>query len=456
MGRRAVALRIVLGLCGVALAATGFGADDENNVAIPGGVIVDAQGVLQKRVFPDQGGQLLRERVSAAKASLGRELTAYSKLRKVSINRLERLIMEHNGVVTEPMKHLAGLQRVKYVFYYPDTKDIVLAGPAEGWVSDSSGRVIGMTTGRPVVQLQDLVVALRSFRPGSAKGPAITCSIDPTKEGLAAMQQFLRQAGGYATYQSTQPIVDGLRTSLGYQTISISGVSPKTNMARVLVEADYRMKLIGIGLERPPVKLVSFMQQVNPAQVSRNALFRWYFVPDYQCVRTTDDGMAMELVGDGVKLIGEDELVSSGGDRQSAGQQSKASAAFAQSFTQKYAQLAERSPVYAELRNVIDLCVVAAFLQQGDYYGKAGWSLPFFGSEQSFPVEVHNAPRQVESAVAAYWKGNRLTTPIGGGVRIEASHALSKENRLRDEKGAVAKARQEIKLDLAKDQWWWD
>ena len=41
----------------------------------------------------------------------------------------------------------------RYVFYYPDSKDIVLAGPAEGWVPDLSGRIVGLTqpaAGRPV------------------------------------------------------------------------------------------------------------------------------------------------------------------------------------------------------------------------------------------------------------------------------------------------------------------
>ena len=58
------------------------------------------------------------------------------------------------------MRHLAGLLRVRYVFYYPESKDIVLAGPAEGWVAHVSGRVVGITSGRPVsLQLQDLAVA---------------------------------------------------------------------------------------------------------------------------------------------------------------------------------------------------------------------------------------------------------------------------------------------------------
>ena len=73
------------------------------------------------------------------------------------------------------------------------------------------------------------------------------------------------------------------------QMITVGGVSAKTHFAQVLVEADYRMKLIGIGLEQPPVRLKSYVARANPSQVGRNALQRWYFVPDYQCVRVSED-----------------------------------------------------------------------------------------------------------------------------------------------------------------------
>ena len=46
--------------------------------------------------------------------------------------------------------------------------------------------------------LQDLVVALRAFPPNGRGTPLIGCSIDPTQQGLAAMQSFLRQIGSYA------------------------------------------------------------------------------------------------------------------------------------------------------------------------------------------------------------------------------------------------------------------
>jgi hypothetical protein len=238
--------------------------------------------------------------------------------------------------------------------------------------------------------------------------------------------------------------------------VSIHGISPKTHFAQVMVEADYRMKLIGIGLERPPIRLVSYVERANPSEVSRNALERWFFVPDYQCVRTGADGLAMELVGDGVKLVGEQEVVTSGGQRQAAARMNRASQAFVANFTKQYGELAERSPVFAQLRNLIDLAVAAAFVQQEDYYGKAHWRMELFGHETKFAVETYNAPKQAATAVNALWKGNKLMTPVGGGVNIDAVQAIGADKRLSDDKGKVAKTRNETNLNPAKGRWWWD
>lgn len=420
------------------------------------GVVVDAEGVLQKRSFADPRGRLFQQRAAAARASLGAEVADFSKMRKVSLNRLEAAIVARHGAPTDAMRYLAGLIRLRYVFFYPESGDIVIAGPAEGWATDASGRVMGLTSGRPTLQLQDLVVALRAFPPSGQGTRLIGCSIDPTQEGLVAMQNFLRRIGSYATPAQTQFIVRGLRDSLGPQVVSVNGVSPKTHFARVMVEADYRMKLIGIGLEKPPVQMVSFIDRANPAQVSRNALQRWYFIPDYECVRMSDDRLAAELVGDGVKLVGENEVVTGSGERQRASRESRASQAFVSSFTKNYPELAERSPVYAELRNLIDMTVAAALIQQEDYYGEAGWQVEFFGDEGAFSIETYNAPQHVGTAATARWKGNRLMTPVGGGVHIEPKVALHEDNLLSDDDAQVAELHRELQPQLEKGQWWWD
>jgi hypothetical protein len=421
-----------------------------------GGVAVDAEGVLRTKSLADVGGQLTKDRIAAARTSLNPKVATYSRLRYISLKHLEQAIAQSQGVPSEEMRNLAGLLRLHYVFLYPDSNDIVIAGPAEGWATDGFGRAVGLNSGRPTIQLQDLVVALRAFPPQGSATKFIGCSIDPTKEGLVAMQQFLRSIGSVNPSVSTEGIVEGLQTSLGLQTVRVDGVSPKTHFAMVMVEADYRMKLIGIGLEKPPVHMVSYVDGAKPAAVARNAMQRWYFTPDYQCVRASADGMAMELVGDGVKLIGQDELVSSQGQRQSVAQKDAASQAFVTSFTKHYSELAERSPVYAQLRNLIDLAVGAAYMQQQDYYGKAQWKMELLGNEQSFAVETYDAPKQVATAVNAIWRDRRLMTPVGGGVSIDATRAIEPDKRLADQKGTVAKAREQTKIKLAKGQWWWD
>ena len=448
-----VALLVVVGLASSLIAPGAAYAQANNN-----GVIVDAQGVLRVQQYADPGGMLIRQQIAAARAALAPEITRSSNLRCVSITRLEKEIQARGGIVTDDMRYLAGLTRIKYVFYFPETKDIVIAGPAEGWVQTQSGRVRGMQSGHPIVQLQDLIVALRAYSPQGKSVGMIGCSIDPTPEGLAAMQQFLKVA-----YQRAQPsqafanyVVQGLKTSLGLQNVRVDGISPRTHFAQVMVEADYRMKLIGIGIEQAPAGIGSYVGRANPSQVSRNAMERWYFVPNYECVRVTQDLSAMELVGDGVRLISENEMVNAAGQRAASGQVNRASEAFVSTFTKKYPELAKASPVYGELRNVIDMAIAAAYIQKANLYQKAGWNMDFFGEEAKFSVETYELPKTVETACTAIWKGNQLMTPVGGGVEIRASKALDSENLLEDENGLVAKKRQDLKLELAEGQWWWD
>jgi hypothetical protein len=439
----------------------GGGGGDTIGGGATSGVAVDAEGVLRRVMVSDPTGALTRQRAQEALTRLNRDVARRSPLRKVSLTRMERLIKQRlaeGRPVDDEMRHLAGLTRLQYVFCYPESGDVVIAGPAESWGEAPSGRMMGIETGAPVLELQDLIVALRAFPSGADRNkPFIYCSIDPTPEGLSRMQQFLNEFGRRATPHDTQFIVDNLREKLGMQVITVGGVSAKTHFAQVMVEADYRMKLIGIGLEIPPVRLTSYVERANPAQIARNALQRWYFVPEYQCVRLSDDALAMELVGDGVRLVGENEVVGKDGTRQVAAGGNRASDAFVRAFTKVYPKLATRAPVYAQLRNCIDLAVAAAFIQHQDYYGLVGWAPDVFQSEQAYPVETLNPPKEVETAVNSLWKGTTLLTPVGGGVQMRPTEAIEETNLLEDEKGEVKEARAAIDLSqLAPDQWWWD
>jgi hypothetical protein len=165
----------------------------------------------------------------------------------------------------------------------------------------------------------------------------------------------------------------------------------------------------------------------------------------------------MQLIGNGVKLISEDEMVRPDGVRVQVRRVNRASQAFARSFTQRYGDLAARLPVYAQLRNVVDMAITAAFLQQYDFYSKVSWAMPLFGSENRFSINTYPVPMHVESAINVVWKGNTLMTPIGGGVQIQADRAFDSAILTYEEDGAVTEARGATTLPAGDPlRWWWD
>jgi len=427
-----------------------------------GGIEIDANGVISSRTFNGNAAALNRDRFSAAQAALNKNVQRPSKQRKISLTRLEaeaKKLAEAGQPVPPEMQFLAGMTKITHVFYYPDTKDIVIAGPAEGFYVNAANHVVGMKSGQATLQLQDLVVALRAFAPEGEKTKVISCSIDPTQEGLVKFKNTYEQIARSGKFQRgmENEVVRLYRESLGMQNISINGVSTKTNFARVLVEADYEMKMIGIGLRRPPVKITSFIEKAKPNSVAKSSLQRWFFQPDYDCVHVNEDETAMELVGNGVKLVGEDESVAADGQRKATGSMNRASMTYCASFTRMYPQLVKQAPLWGELRNVIDLSVAAAFIQEMDFYGQAEWDMEFFGDETKYAVELFDAPTQVAPVANAVWKGNYFMSPIAGGVNIQPRVALNSEHMTKDNAEAISKVKNEIKLtNLADGQWWWD
>ena len=426
------------------------------------GVAIDAAGVLTVKHFADPGGRLRMARIAAAKAEMPADVLTFSELRKVSLVKLERALRAKIAAGEEPdaaMRHLAGLLWVQYVFFFPDEGDIVLAGPAEGWVEDASGRAVGAGTGRPTILLEDLAVALRAYPPESRTRPFIGCTIDPGRDGLARLKQFQttvprvipeRQRAAAAV-----AIARGMRDSLGMANVRVFGVSEKTHFAQVLIEADYRMKLIGIGLERPPVKMTSFMSALKGA--SHSTLQRWWFTPNYDCVKVTPDMLAMELIGQGVQLLGEDKLIGDDGSLAAAGARpNKASELFTKSFTAKYPEISTVCPVYTQMRNMIDLVVAAAFIREQDYYARAAWKPGTLADEASLPVETLANATQVMCAVNSQWKGSRLFTPAGGGVSIRADQAIAPNRLYPDRDGKLADRYKLVGKRIPALRWWWD
>lgn len=418
-----------------------------NNV---GGVYVDAAGMLQNADVDTVGR--LRELRQRALTEVPADLMQPTDVRKISLRELEAQLNEQlrsGRPIDDAMVYLAGLQRVRYVFVYPEAHDIVIAGPAEGWRVDAHGAVVGQSTGRPVMLLEDLLVALRSVREAS-RAP-ISCSIDPTQAGLARLKQFLD------AQQSIGPRPDdtlaAIEDSLGPQAITLTGVPATSRFARVLVAADYRMKRLAMGFERSPVAgLPSFLNLLkSQGGPPAGMMPRWWLAMNYQPLLADPAGLAWEFRGGSVQVLTEEEFVSADGRRQGTGQANPTAAKWAGLMTERYEELSQQIGAFGDLVNLMDLALVAALIAKENLSERVGSSFPLLTEAAPLTTTEVPAPQQVPTQASFVKQGRNYIISASGGVEINSWQAIDH----REASNAPGEARRHTPAPL-RGRWWWN
>lgn len=412
-----------------------------------GGVAIDASGALRQA---DRGqlasaGRLRREAMIGASGDVNRA----SPMRKVSLARLQQALVGLGGKTSElpaEVALLAGLQRIEYVLACPAERDVVVAGYAEGWKVDDRGNVVGRGTGRPPLLLDDLLVALRTAR--QYRGGLMSCSIDPTEEGIERLREFVGRLRSIGNPSATQSAVERV---LGPQRITVEGVPPTTHFAQVMVAADYRMKRLGMGLEASPVSgLTSYLELAAPGEAGLSAVApRWWLAPDIGRIEADEAGLLWRLEAASVKAMTEDTEFSAEGATAAGGPSSAAARRWAELMTAHYDELAQREPIFAELRNVMELAVVAALIVEQRLCETAGLKLTLLVDEAALPTARYAAPRHTASQASAVKKGNLWVISASGGVQIDAAGILRQRTRA-GTLGAVGTGA------LPEGAWWWD
>ena len=329
----------------------------------------------------------------------------------------------------------------------------MLAGPAEGFAPDSAGRMRGVESGRPTLLLDDLLVALRTV-PDQRQ---IGCSIDPVPERLAALGQFLSANSTPASPAVIEGRFRQMAKTLGMQTIRIDGVPGDSRFGRVLVAADLRMKRISMGLDDPQVK--GLRSHLSLLKGGGNSIQRWWLVPYYEALYTDADRLAFEFVGQRLQLLSQEELANAQGQRSAAATTRLTTQAFAKLFTEHYPALANQVPVFAELQQLTDWCVIAALLQQEQLLAKIGWDGGVLLDTQRLPHLEGPMPTETNS-LAAYRRvsSGLVVGLVGGGVTIRPSEIIG-TGTLRTDPARRLDSISDSHLDSSRSSehpWWWD
>ena len=440
-GRRTACMLAILGL--LTCLGPSLWAGVVGRQGAVGGVSISAEGLVGAIDLSAQ--RELREEMAKAVKPVPSDLKEFSKLRKISLRGLEAALAEHRQNMTklpQSIQMLAGIQQIQYIFVYPELNDIVLAGPAEGWQVDAQGEVVGITTGKPVMRLDDLLVSLRFAREG-----AVQCSIDPTEKGLASLRTLASRLG-----RGSNPklVMKQIEDTLGPQVISVGGVPDSSHFARVMVAADFRMKRLAMNFEQAPVR--DMPSYLHLAQVDRgglqNMLPRWWLAPKASPLRTTSDNLAWELKDLGVQCKTEEDFLNADGTRKHSGKAGSAAQKWADTFTAKYEELAKQQGVFSELRNLIDLSVVGAVIHKHKLFEVAGLDAKYLMSEEV--IDEYDVPRRVDSQASVLRKGKGWLISASGGVQMYPTDLVSKT----EETETLAPVRKEA---MAKNMsWWWD
>lgn len=422
------------------------------------GVRVDPHGRLSMVARTDQTGRVADVAHQARTAAIHSDMAQASALRMVSLTRLEREVADRlarGEDVVESMQQLAGLSEIKYVFFYPESQEIVIAGPAEGWAYDESGRAVGVDSGRPTLQLDDLVTLLRVFSPEGNR--IFGCSIDPRAEGLQELQQLVAasqqrelrpgQVGNWA---------EELGEALGVQDVTIQGLPVDSRVARVIVEADYRMKLIGIERLQGGPGIPSYFDLLASHPEAQGAIqgVRWWLTLAYNDVVHSPERDAFELGGSAVLCQSENEFLTNQGERVQTGQSEPVNRMFAANFTEHYNELASREPVFADLQGVFNLALVAAIIDREEAHQWIGES---FGNNGVYATARYWTPREADTVVNhRVYNGRDVVVQVAGGVTADVLSALN-EAQVDTADPALDKVSELATApELPVGRWWWD
>ena len=217
----------------------------------------------------------------------------------------------------------------------------------------------------------------------------------------------------------------------------------------MLLAADYRMKRLAMGFEKSPVPgMKSFLDMTTGAS---DMFPRWWLTTNYDPLLKSEDGLAWELRGPGVKAMTQDGYFSATGVRSTSNKPNPVAQKWADDMTKGYDRLASSMPIFGELRNVMDMAVLAALISKENLVKKSGLDLTVLRSS-TLTTDEMNAPRNISTQASFIKRGRNYIISASGGVEIRPASVLEKV----EESATLTASRKQNATSETNWQWWWN
>lgn len=435
---------------------------DATMEAYPGGIFLDADGVVRRcKVNPNLSSLALN--ADDAKTTLDSKHDSRAQIgwnkstarRVVSVKRLMRAVedYEQRGLQWDrEMTTLAGLHRIDYVVLDAATQDLLLIGPAGGEVTLQNGTWVHSATGTSPILLQDLLTICAAF--SQRETPTVMCSLDPTAEGIARVHALLNKPDAASRLvRNPAKGAEELARTMGMHQVSIAGLDPSSPTALALLEADIHMKRLGLGIEQSGKDLTSYPDWSQKLGLQPSGqLLRWWFTPDYPEIQCNESQTAFAFPAKRVRLKSERQMMDAAGNRNADGLADPAADKFAEQFTNNFTSIQQQYPLYGRLSHIFDLAIACKLAVENSEWQ----ALP-----QSSSIEGGQVPKEVNPTTATgTWKKGTQTHKwivVSGGVELDLKRVDLKQ-RLKSEGGylATSKVGQSQPEHDALQYWWWD
>jgi hypothetical protein len=233
---------------------------------------------------------------------------------------------------------------------------------------------------------------------------------------------------------------------MGRWNVTTFGVPEDSRMSLSMVEADYLMKRLAIGVERAGVGgLKSTLQLAKPGD---NMMRRWWFAADPGYLSCSEDRSLWLLDGPRFQLLAQEELMAADGTLIDAENLEGSSEEFARLFNERREDLVKKHAALADLQNIFDVLVTAGLLREALEAGRLTWAPEVLMTDTLLTPASHVVPRETLPLLnTRQTPGGPLIGAFSGGVVLSVRGLLNAAGAIVRESGSRG-------ADFGDGEWW--